>query len=103
MNKKELVDSIAQKTGLKKNEAEKSLDALCVSIIESIKKGSEVSLPHIGKFTISEMKARKGRNPHTGEELMIKARMAVNFRSATALKEAAASIPVKSSKKGKKK
>ncbi len=71
MNKKELIDSIAQKTGVKKVEAEKVLSAYEATILETLKKGERVTIVGFGTFTVSERKERKGRNPKTGAEMVI--------------------------------
>ena len=68
MNKKELIDSIAQKTGVKKVEAEKVLSAYEATILETLKKGERVTIVGFGTFTVSERKERKGRNPKRSEE-----------------------------------
>ena len=65
MNKKELIDSIAQKTGVKKVDADKVLSAYEATILETLKKGERVTIVGFGTFTVSDRKERKGRNPKT--------------------------------------
>lgn len=79
MNKKELIDSISEKSGLKKVEAEKFLSAFESSVVETLKKGEKVTLVGFGTFTVSERKARKGRNPKTGEPMVIPAKKTPKF------------------------
>ena len=66
MNKNELVASIAEKTGLKKTEAEKALKAFTDTVAEQLKKGDKILLVGFGTFEVAERPAREGRNPRTG-------------------------------------
>ena len=79
MNKKELVDKIAAKAGIKKVEAEKVLSAFENTVIEALKKGDKVTLVGFGTFSVTNRKARKGRNPQTGAEITIAARKSPKF------------------------
>lgn len=79
MNKKELIEKMAEKADLKKNEAEKALKAFEESVVDSLKKDDKVTLVGFGTFATSERKARKGRNPQTGEEINIPAKKAPKF------------------------
>ncbi len=79
MNKKELIDSISEKSGLKKVDAEKALSAFESSVMETLKKGEKVTLVGFGTFTVSERKERKGRNPKTGEPMVIPAKKTPKF------------------------
>ncbi|HCW93255.1 MAG TPA: integration host factor, partial [Flexistipes sinusarabici] len=71
MNKKELIEKMADKAGLKKTEAEKALKAFEESVVDTLKNGDKVTLVGFGTFAVSERKARKGRNPQTGQEINI--------------------------------
>ena len=87
MNKKELIDSIAQKTGVKKVDADKVLSAYEATILETLKKGERVTIVGFGTFTVSDRKERKGRNPKTGEEMVIPAKKMPKFVVGKAFKE----------------
>ncbi len=87
MNKKELIDSIAQKTSVKKVDAEKVLAAYEQTILETLKKGERVTIVGFGTFTVSDRKERKGRNPKTGEEMVIPAKKMPKFLVGKAFKE----------------
>ncbi len=87
MNKKELIDSIAAKADVKKVEAERVLAAFEKSVIEALKKGEKVTLVGFGTFTITERKARKGRNPKTGQPMTIPAKKAPKFVVGKTFKE----------------
>jgi DNA-binding protein HU-beta len=58
------------------------------SITQSLKKGEDVTLTGFGSFKVVKRKARKGRNPYTGEEIKIKATKAPKFTAGKALKDA---------------
>jgi DNA-binding protein HU-beta len=88
VNKNELVDAVSVATGLKKQEAEKAVDAVFDSIAGELKKGSEVRLVGFGTFSVTERAASEGRNPRTGEKIMIAASKLPKFRAGKQLKDA---------------
>ena len=88
MNKAELIDKIAEGSGLSKTDAEAALKAVVDTIIAAVKVDDPVAIPGFGKFSRSERKAREGRNPRTGEPVHIPASKAVKFSVAAAFKSA---------------
>ncbi len=88
MNKRELVDAVAEKSGLSKAEAEKALDAVVDAVSSALKSGDKVAVPGFGTFDVRERAARTGRNPQTGESMDIAASRSAGFKPATALKTA---------------
>ena len=88
MTKAELIDKIASGARLSKADASRALDATLTSIKGSLKKNQRVSLVGFGTFSVSKRKARKGRNPRTGEELKIPAMKTPRFTASRALKDA---------------
>ncbi|WP_420450749.1 HU family DNA-binding protein [Ilumatobacter sp.] len=86
--KAEMIDSVANAAGLSKSDTEKALGAFFDHVVTETKGGEAVTWPGFGKFSTTERKARKGRNPQTGEEVDIKASTAMKFSSSSALKEA---------------
>ena len=88
MKKAELVEAIAEKTGLTKADATRALEATFEVITKALKKGERVPVAGFGTFNVSKRKAREGRNPQTGATVKIPARKAVSFKAGTALKEA---------------
>ena len=88
MNKPELISSIAEKTGMKKKEAEAMLDAFTASVKEALKKGEEVRLIGFGLFGTRERKKREGVNPRTGKKISIPAKTVPYFKVGKELKEA---------------
>jgi DNA-binding protein HU-beta len=87
MNKGELIDKLADKTGLAKSKAGETIDALLDIIVTSLKKGEEVNLTGFGKFDVQKRKAREGRNPQTGKSIKIPARKAPRFKAGKGLKD----------------
>lgn len=87
MTKAELIDAVAKKAELTKKESAQAVDAIIESITEALKKGDKVTLVGFGTFSVSERKARKGRNPRTGQEIKIPATKSPKFTLGKALKE----------------
>ncbi len=87
MNKTELIDSMAAKTGLTKKNAEAALNAFVETVSEELAKGEKVSLVGFGTFEVSERAEREGRNPQTGETMKIAASKAPKFKAGKALKD----------------
>ena len=90
MNKTDLVNYIAEDTGLTKVDSAKALTAFLTAVKESLEKGEDVTLIGFGTFTVSERKQREGRNPRTGKKIKIKACKVPKFRAGKSLKEAVA-------------
>jgi len=88
MKKAELVEAVAEKTGLTKADSTRAIDAVFETISKALEKGEKVPVAGFGTFAISNRKAREGRNPQTGEKVKIAARKAVTFKAGTALKDA---------------
>jgi DNA-binding protein HU-beta len=87
MNKTDLIHKVAEKAEFTKKDATKAVDAVLDSIMEALSNGEHVSLIGFGNFEIRERAARKGRNPKTGEEIMIEASRVPAFRPGKMLKE----------------
>lgn len=88
MKKVELVEAVANETGLTKADATRAIDATLDAIKGALVKGDKVPLVGFGTFGVSERAAREGRNPRTGETVTIAARKAVTFKAGSALKDA---------------
>ena len=87
MNRTQLVSAVAEKTGLKKKDAEAAVAAVFASIEESLVKEEKVQLFGFGTFNVERKEARQGRNPATGESITIPASKQVKFAPASTLKE----------------
>lgn len=90
MTKAELIKHLADHAFVTNREAEKVLNALTNTILETVAAGNELTLADIGKFGVTQKAARTGRNPKTGETIQIAAKTAPKFTAAKALKDAAA-------------
>jgi DNA-binding protein HU-beta len=88
MNRKELIDALAEKTGSTKIAAEHNVAALIEIIGETLSKGDSVALVGFGTFEVRERAARTGRNPKTGAELKIEASKVPAFKPGATLKSA---------------
>lgn len=90
MNKKELIEAIAQETELQKTQVAKIIDSFTTIATDTLGKGEEVKLIGFGTFTAKERKERVGRNPQNGEEITIPAKRVPMFKPAKNLKEVVA-------------
>jgi DNA-binding protein HU-beta len=87
MTKAELIDKIASGAGLTKADATRALDASLDSIKAALKKGQKVTLVGFGTFSVTKRKARKGRNPRTGQVINIPAAKTPKFTAGKTLKD----------------
>ncbi|MBS1620957.1 MAG: HU family DNA-binding protein [Bacteroidetes bacterium] len=81
MNKAELINKIADDTGITKILANAAIDSFIEAVTKTLKNGGKVTLVGFGTFTVSKRKARKGRNPKTGQEISIKAKKTARFKA----------------------
>lgn len=87
MNKGDLVNAVAEVLSTKK-EAQEAVDCVFNTIKETLKKSEAVQIVGFGSFKVNKREARKGRNPQTGQEIQIAARMVPKFVPGKALKDA---------------
>ena len=87
MTKKELINAVAEKTGLKKKDAEAAVAAVVATVGETLAAGEKVQLIGFGTFEVKERAAHEGRNPHTGKKIKIKASKRPVFTAGSALRE----------------
>ncbi len=88
MTKAQLVTELSEKLEAKKSDVNGFLDTLIAVAYSETKKKGMFTMPGMGKLVLVKRKARKGRNPATGEEIQIKAKTVVKFRVAKACKDA---------------
>jgi DNA-binding protein HU-beta len=88
MTKAELIDKISSGAKLSKADAGKALDSTLNSIKGALKKGQKVALVGFGTFSVVKRKARKGRNPRTGDVISIPAAKIPKFKAGKSFKEA---------------
>jgi DNA-binding protein HU-beta len=87
MTKGDLIDAVAKGAKISKRAAEEAMDATFEGISRAIKKSKRFQVPGFGTFTLRSRKARKGRNPQTGDVINIKASRTVGFKPAPTLKK----------------
>lgn len=87
MNKQELIDTIAEKTGLQKAQAQQALEATLEAVADALCRGDKVSLTGFGNFEVTERAATTGRNPQTGATIQIAAKNRVKFKAGKQLDE----------------
>ncbi|MHB8173032.1 MAG: HU family DNA-binding protein [Nitrospirota bacterium] len=88
MTKAEIIEKMADSAEISKAAAGKALAACLDSVKVSLKKGQKVSLVGFGTFSVTKRKARKGRNPKTGETIKIAAAKVPKFSAGKGLKDA---------------
>jgi nucleoid DNA-binding protein len=88
MNKADLIDRIASSCHISKAQAAGAIDTTVDSVTAALKKGDRVALIGFGTFSVSQRKARNGRNPQTGATIKIAARKVAKFSPGAELKKA---------------
>jgi DNA-binding protein HU-beta len=88
MNKKELVDSMAEAADISRAAAEKALNSMLMSITEALAEGDKVTLVGFGTFSAVKRAARTTKNPRTGEPLEIPEKTLAKFKAGSKLAEA---------------
>ncbi len=88
MSKTDLVNYIAEETGLTKADASRALEAMMDGVVKGLKEEGEVTLTGFCTYTAKHKEEKMGRNPKTGEAVKIPARMAVTIKAGSKLKDA---------------
>jgi DNA-binding protein HU-beta len=88
VNKNELIEAVAERTGLAKSDAARAVEAVLGTLTEALKRGDAVALSGFGTFLSKERAARTGRNPRTGESIAIPASRVPSFKAGKGLKDA---------------
>lgn len=86
MNKTEMIEEIASRANLTKADAARAVNAVLDTIVETVAKGDDVTLPGFGSFKSVQRAAREGKNPKTGEKLQIAATIAPKFSAGATFK-----------------
>jgi integration host factor subunit alpha len=87
LTKSHVINAIADQVGFPKNHSSEILETLLEIIKKALESGDHVMISNFGKFCVKEKNARKGRNPATGETMMLKPRRVVTFRWSSKLRE----------------
>ncbi|NMC35962.1 HU family DNA-binding protein [Candidatus Beckwithbacteria bacterium] len=88
MTKSQIVEIVAKQASLTKKAAREAIDALLSEVERKLQKGEKVVLSGFGTFKVTKVKDKKGRNPQTGNDLVIKGHRAVRFLVSKSLKKA---------------
>jgi integration host factor subunit alpha len=78
--KADIIEAVQNENGCQKNQALEIVETLLEIIKGTLASGEDVLISNFGKFCVKEKKARKGRNPATGEEMILPARKVVVFK-----------------------
>jgi integration host factor subunit alpha len=87
LTKVHIVDAIAEQTGFSKNHSSKLVETILEIIKSTLESGEDVLFSGFGKFCVQEKNERKGRNPLTGEDLMLPPRKVVTFKCSGKLRD----------------
>ena len=88
MNKADTIDKVHETVGGTRADAERAVETAIDCVVDSLKKGNEVSIAGLGIFSVKARAARMARNPKTGEAVKVAATKVPKFRAAKALKDA---------------
>jgi len=86
LTKNQIVESIQNQTGFPKNKSSEIVETLLEIIKRTLASGEDVLVSGFGKFCVNEKKERKGRNPATGEAMMLAPRKVATFKCSGALR-----------------
>jgi len=87
LTKDNLVDAIAKENGFQKKRTVEIVETLLEIIKSSLASGDDVLISGFGKFCVNEKRQRKGRNPATGEDMILAARRVVTFKCSGQLRD----------------
>jgi DNA-binding protein HU-beta len=82
----QLVDDIAERTGMSKAQSKQAITAVVEALSEHLSKGNRIQLSGLGTFEVRDRAAREATNPRTREKVQVPATKAVGFRAASQLK-----------------
>lgn len=97
--KGDVINAIAEQAGISKKEATAAFDAFVGYISEACERGERCAIPGLGSFSVTDRKAREGRNPRTKETITIPASKNVRFKAGKDLRDVLNTAPRKKSKK----
>lgn len=87
LTKANIVDAIHDELGFPKNRSAELIEILLEQIKSNLENGEDVLISGFGKFCVKEKKARRGRNPATGDDMLLSQRRVVTFRCSHLLRE----------------
>lgn len=86
MTKADIIEGIYEKVGLSKEESSRIVELVLEIVKETLEKGEKIKISGFGNFVVRQKRARRGRNPQTGQEIEISARKVLTFKSSPILK-----------------
>ncbi len=87
LTKANIVDAVAEQIGYTKNQSVDTIESLLELIKRTLESGEDVLISRFGKFCVNEKHERRGRNPATGEDMMMAPRKVVTFRCSRRLRD----------------
>jgi integration host factor subunit alpha len=87
LTKKEIIKAVSEENGFLKNQSTEIMESLIEAIKRSLESGDDVLVSGFGKFKVREKKVRKGRNPATGQDLILEPRRVVTFHCSGKLRK----------------
>jgi integration host factor subunit alpha len=87
LTKEQLINTIAELNGYPKNQSTELIETLLEIMKRTLESGEDVLVSGFGKFCVKEKRERRGRNPATGEDMMLAPRKVVTFRCSRQLKD----------------
>ncbi|MDY6904802.1 MAG: integration host factor subunit alpha [Thermodesulfobacteriota bacterium] len=87
LTKSRIIDSVQEETGLPRKKCDELVEDLLEIIKQTLESGEDLMISGFGKFCVKSKSARKGRNPATGEDLMLDHRRVVTFKCSQGLRE----------------
>ena len=93
VTKAEIVERVSEKTGLSKKETQDLVESVFSLLKSTVENGEDLKISGFGKFEVKQKNDRKGRNPQTGEAIIIEARRILSFKPSALLRTAVNSEP----------
>ena len=87
ITKSQLIDTLSSRTNISKQEATSTVESVLETIKQTLASGEDVLVSGFGKFIVKEKNKRKGRNPATGDDLILDARRVVRFKCSNILRD----------------
>ena len=87
LTKQQIVERIAESNGYPKSQSSEILETLLEIIKSTLESGEDVLVSGFGKFCVNEKKTRRGRNPATGEDILLAPRRVVTFKYSGKLRD----------------
>ena len=87
LTKDQIVNTVYNRLGIPKNKSVEVVETLLEIIKKALENGEDVLISGFGKFCVKEKRERRGRNPQTAEEMMLRARRVVTFRCSGILRD----------------